>query len=82
MRTASGTLPPTDRSPSLNAGGRTVSRLIDPQAARYAVITSYPNADHDPEYCKAWIAAQLLLKQQGRLHDDRTVAIYEEHART
>lgn len=55
-------------------------RIIDPQAARYAVQHCYPNAPADESI--KWIASQLALKARGLQHADRAVAIYEEHAKT
>ena len=58
----------------------TMMRIIDPQAARTAILTRYPKNTDTPEQHIRLIAHHLQLKAQGLAHDDRTVAIYEEHA--
>ena len=56
-------------------------RIIDPEAAKDAVFTRYPKHNYTSEQAIQHIAHHLQLKAQGLAHDDRTVAIYEEHAK-
>ena len=57
-------------------------RIIDPEVAVDVVHSRYPKQNYTDEQAIQHIAHHLMLKAQGLAHDDRTVAIYEEHAKS
>ena len=56
------------------------TRQIDHDAALCAVKITLPGCDHAGDEVDRWVRAQLDRKASGGTHDERTVAIYEEHA--